>query len=102
MQLGELPGRGLSPDAKSRIKTEVRKNLTLALWVETRRATNHWGVLVCRAFNQVVMNWLTNKLRSLRRGDGGALPSCREATRLQSRRWIARCRCESGSGCASI
>ena len=31
MQLGELPGRGLSPDAKSRIKTEVRKNLTLAL-----------------------------------------------------------------------
>ena len=31
MQLGELPGRGLSPDAKSRIKTAVRKNLTLAL-----------------------------------------------------------------------
>ena len=31
LQLGELPGRGLSPDAKSRIKTEVRKNLMLAL-----------------------------------------------------------------------
>ena len=31
MQLGELPGRGLSLDAKSRIKTQVRKNLTLAL-----------------------------------------------------------------------
>jgi hypothetical protein len=31
MQLSELPGRGLSPGAKARIKTEVRKNLTLAL-----------------------------------------------------------------------
>lgn len=31
MQLHELPGRGLSPDAKTRIKTEVRKNLTLTL-----------------------------------------------------------------------
>ncbi|MGC3957374.1 MAG: hypothetical protein QM813_05265 [Verrucomicrobiota bacterium] len=31
MQLGELPGRGLSSDAKGRIKTEVRKNLKLAL-----------------------------------------------------------------------
>ncbi len=31
LRLDELPGRGLSSDAKSRIKTEVRKNLTLAL-----------------------------------------------------------------------
>ncbi len=31
MQLGELPGRGLSGEAKNRIKTQVRKNLTLAL-----------------------------------------------------------------------
>ena len=31
MQLGELPGRGLSPDAKRRIKSVVRKNVTLAL-----------------------------------------------------------------------
>lgn len=31
MQLGELPGRGLSSDARNRIKSEVRKNLTLDL-----------------------------------------------------------------------
>jgi len=31
LQLGELPGRGLPLEAKERIKTQVRKNLTLAL-----------------------------------------------------------------------
>ena len=31
VQLETSPARGLSPDAKSRIKAEVKKNLTLAL-----------------------------------------------------------------------
>lgn len=31
IQMAELRGRGLSADAKTRIKTEVRKNRTLAL-----------------------------------------------------------------------
>jgi len=31
MQLGELPGRGLPMEAKERIKTQVRKNLTMTM-----------------------------------------------------------------------
>lgn len=31
LKLGELPGRGLAAEAKERIKTQVRKNLTLAM-----------------------------------------------------------------------
>lgn len=31
LQLGELPGRGLGTEAKERIKTHVRKNLTMTM-----------------------------------------------------------------------
>lgn len=31
LQVGELPGRGLAAEAKERIKTRMRKNLTMAM-----------------------------------------------------------------------
>ena len=31
LQLGELPGRGLAAEAKERIKSQVRKNLTMTM-----------------------------------------------------------------------